>query len=317
MAWRLVSNTIWLALVFLALLALLLVGGIAVQGFGTSQAFRSLGMTFLPLGLLAPLMVLLMRRGGLDLSVGAVGALAAVVAAGALSRGMAPMWAVLLGLVVALAAGLVNVLLVGVAGVHAAPATLGTMMLARAVAGLLAENRAQMLPESFGGFGGGLATAGWVMLVLGALAAEALAQLTPFGRRSMGPEGTGESVLRRMAFSGLPYLAMSFLAGLAGLILMARLTVVTPTAGLGWEIDVLAAAVLGGTLMSRPVGSAIGALLGALIVVSVRHLFLMTNLAETASQAASGLVLLLSLAVCAGFYGLVGLIHGVRRRSLS
>jgi ribose/xylose/arabinose/galactoside ABC-type transport system permease subunit len=229
-------------------------------------AIGAVGMTFV------------IMLGGIDLSIGSAVALSTVVVARVLQTDSSVLLAIAVGLAVPALAGLCNGALV--AGLRIPPfiVTLGTMSLLRGAAkGLAGEQKidadprgldAWMLP-SVAGF---LPIGVWLAVAVAALAAVAL-EFSVFGRHVVAI-GSNEQTAR---LCGVPvaavrvavYTLAGALAGLAGLLEFATLTVGDPTDSIGLELEVIAAVVIGGASLSGGQGSIIGAMIGALLMTVI------------------------------------------------
>lgn len=217
--------------------------------------------------------------GGIDLSIGSAVALTTVVVARALQSGASPLFAAGFGLLVPALAGLCNGGLV--AGLRIPPfiVTLGTMSLLRGVAkGLSGEQKidadprgldAWMTPAAHALFPAGV----WLAMLAAAVAALAL-RYTVFGRHVVAI-GSNEQTAR---LCGVPvarvrlavYALAGALAGLAGILEFATLTVGDPTDSIGLELEVIAAVVIGGASLSGGQGSIVGAMIGALLMTEIK-----------------------------------------------
>ncbi|MGD1031377.1 MAG: ABC transporter permease [Opitutaceae bacterium] len=231
------------------------------------NAVLAVGMTFVIIS------------AGIDLSVGSILAFAGVVLAQALHAGWPLPLAVLAGLAVGAACGLVNGVLITLGRLPPFIATLGMMSVARGAALLVTGGR----PVS--GFGasfrwlanGSVAAvpATVVLMILVYLAAHFVLRRTKFGRYVYAVGGNEEAAL----LSGVPvvfckisiYAACGALAGLAAVILTSRLNSAQPIAGLSYELDAIAATVIGGASLMGGEGSVLGTLVGALIMGVLRN----------------------------------------------
>jgi ribose/xylose/arabinose/galactoside ABC-type transport system permease subunit len=217
--------------------------------------------------------------GGIDLSIGSAVALTTVVVARALQAHFAPLAAVALGISMAALTGFINGALV--AGLRITPfiVTLGTMSLLRGAAkGLSGEQKIDAdargidlwmnAPES-GWFPKGV----WVALIAAGIAAIVL-RSSVFGRHLVAT-GSNEQTAR---LCGVPvtrvrilvYTLAGALAGLAGVLEFATLTVGDPTDSIGLELEVIAAVVIGGASLAGGQGSIVGALIGALLMTEIK-----------------------------------------------
>jgi ribose/xylose/arabinose/galactoside ABC-type transport system permease subunit len=225
-------------------------------------------------------MVMIMASGGIDLSIGAMAGLAAIIVAQSSWGGMPVGAAFFLAMFVALMVGVINGLLVGAARIHAAVVTLGMMALLQGISYALfsaassapltvdAEPFLQTLAES---------PISWILLILQILVIFALLQFTPFGRRPR-PGDERESWLARSFFVGSPYVLSSIAASYAGVLLLARIRAAMMGIGSGLEVDVILASVLGGAVLGGGFGNVITAILGTAAVALLRNVALLTQI---------------------------------------
>ena len=234
-------------------------------------------------GVLAIGMTFVILTRGIDLSVGSLAALTGVVAASfatTTATGFIPgapypaPVAILAGLLVGMAAGAVSGVIVARFRVPAFVATLGMLSAARGLTLLYAGGRPiPALTDSFRWIGTGdvLGIPVPILLFLGVFAAAhfTLTQ-TRFGRHVYAVGGNPHAA----KVSGLPvvpirllvYVISGGLAGLAGMILAARTGSALPQAGIAYELDAIAAVVIGGTSLAGGVGRVSGTLIGALLI---------------------------------------------------
>lgn len=267
-----------------ALAALLVVAAFAAlryEGFLTPENLLNLARQNSMLGFVAVGMTFVILTGGVDLSVGSLVAVAGVVAAEASGRGLG----VALGAAVLSAAllGLVNGLLVSRARIQPFVATLAMMIAARGVAlALTGESsvRVESLSPAFAWLGRG--SLGPIPVPVALFAATvALAWLalrhTAFGRHVYAV-GDNEEAARLMGLNvgavrlGV-YTLSGALAGLAGAVLTSRLGAGQPVAAAGWELDAIAAAVVGGTRLSGGRGGVLGTVAGLLLLGVLFNVF--------------------------------------------
>ena len=222
--------------------------------------------------------------GGIDLSVGAIIALATVVIAAFLRAGVPPVIAALAGIVAGVGCGALNGFLVTRLKVVPFIVTLGTMLVVRGVAKGLAHDQKIDAPKSW--LNDLLARLpqdqdqtwrewmvfppGVWMLFLCAFAVGALLLYTRLGRHIFAV-GSNEEAARLCGVSvGRVRLAVYILgglfAGIAGLMQFSRLTVGDPTGAIGLELNIIAAVVIGGGSLAGGQGSVLGCLIGALIM---------------------------------------------------
>jgi ribose/xylose/arabinose/galactoside ABC-type transport system permease subunit len=218
---------------------------------------------------------LLMIAGYLDLSVGSAAALSGVAMALLAKAGVSMPIAILFAVILGIAMGLVNGLLTASFGIPPFIATLGTMMIFRGTALIIADGKTvrDNLPQSFGFLGRGeflgLPFPFWFMFLAVALML-ILQKRSLLGKYSIAMGGNRLAAelsginVRRMVF--LLYTIVGALVGFTGAIQASRLGVGEPNIGVGFEFDVIVAVILGGTTLTGGEGSVIGMVIGALIV---------------------------------------------------
>jgi ribose/xylose/arabinose/galactoside ABC-type transport system permease subunit len=233
------------------------------------------------LGLVALGMTFVILSGGIDLSVGALLAVAGVVAAMLGSRGA--IVAIAGGIGAATALGVLNGLLITKARIQPFIVTLAMLIAARGAAlAATGEQSINIRADAVGLTWLGRGSVGPVptpiaLLALAYLIGSLVLRFTRFGRyvyaigddadaaRLMGLR-TDRIVIGTYALSGA-------LAGLAGVVLAARLGAGQPVAGTGWELDAIAAVVVGGTLLTGGQGGAGSTLIGVLLLGVIFNLF--------------------------------------------
>ena len=237
--------------------------------------------------------------GGLDLSVGSILALSAVVAGRVLSGGD-PVWmAILAGVGAGALIGLINGFTVVATKVPPFIATMGMMMIARGLAEMLGRGRdMSYFPESFKLLG-----SGWVVpsLIAGLALVVTMFMLgkTKLGFHSFAIGGN-EEVAR---LSGVPilrnkliyYSIGGFLAGLAGVVEAARLNYVEPNYGIGWELQAIAGAVIGGTSLFGGMGGVGRTIIGVLIIRSLYAGLVQIGVDSYWQQVAIGAVIIIAV----------------------
>jgi ribose transport system permease protein len=257
-------------------LAGLLVLGVAMtfvsDRFLTLENLGNIGRQVSINAIIATGMTLVIITGGIDLSVGAVMTLAMTFGAGAMLAGVPVSLAIALALFTGVACGAVNGALIAYARLPAIIVTLATMEIPRGVALLYTGGYPLAnLPASFGPLGRGEIFGVHIpTLIMLAVVLAGHAFLTRFvAGRAFYALGGNEEAAR---LSGLPvnrykllaYTLSGFTAALAGVVLASRLMSGQPNAGIGFELDAIAAVVLGGTSISGGRGSIIGTVIGAL-----------------------------------------------------
>lgn len=278
-------------------------------GAATNRYFLTLGnlsgilqsMTFL--GFLAIGVGLALIAGEIDISVGSVFGLTAVVAALALHNGLGLGSAIVLGLAVGTLCGLVNGLVAQLIKVSAVVVTLATLGVYRALALVIANGSPVTgmphLPGFFDGFGqGGLGSVSYITLLflLLALIAEFGLRRTSFGFRVLAI-GSNPLAARLVGFrverTRIVLLTLSgLLSGISGVCSVAYLRTAGPTAGAGYELTVLAATIIGGVQLTGGRGSVLGILLGLAVIGIIQNLIVLWGISPSWTQGVSGLVLI-------------------------
>lgn len=261
-------------------------------------------------------MTLIILSGGIDLSVGAILALAGAVAAGLLKHGLAlPLLdvlleftlfgAVLAGVLVGLVCGGFNGFVITRFKLPPFVATLGMFSIARGLTMLWTGGfPITGLGAGFGFIGTGILLGVpmpvWITAALVA-AFVLVTRKTPFGRYLHAVGGNERAALltglRVQRVKLLAYTLGGGLAGVAGLMVTARLDSAQPNAGLGYELDSIAAVVIGGTSLSGGRGSVLGTVLGCLIIGVLNNGLFLLNVSPFWQQVVKGLVILAAVAI--------------------
>jgi ribose transport system permease protein len=240
--------------------------------------------------------------GGIDLSVGSLMALAGLAAAWAMKGGVPPPLAVAAGLGVGLAMGGVNGALISYVKIAPFIVTLGMLSLASGlVLGFtkgwpITEIPASFLPIAQGSFLG-LPVPVWIALAI-AVAAHVVLTYTAFGRRTYAIGGNEQATflsgidVRRIKF--VLYMISAATASLAGIILVARFNSAQADTGKGWELDAIAAAVIGGTSLAGGSGSVLGVAIGACIMGVIKNGLVLMRVSSYWQTAIIGIIIVLA-----------------------
>lgn len=286
--------------------------------FLTPQNLLELPRFFAEVGLIALAMTLVILTGGIDLSVGSIVGLSAVVLGVLHQGGIALPLAALAALLVGLGAGLVNGFLVTRVGIPPLITTLATMAVFRGIALGISQGRAfRDYPDYFFFLGQGYVGPFPVQLFLFgalALAFAILLSRTAFGRKVYAI-GHNEVAMRFMGHDVdrvklAVYTLSGTLSGLAALVLVSRFSTAKADLGQGFELDAITAVVLGGTSISGGVGGIWGTVLGLLVVGAVRNGMTLAFINADVQQMIIGGVLVASVAL----YGLMDKLAPMARR---
>jgi ribose transport system permease protein len=256
-------------------------------------------------GVIALGMLLVIITAGIDLSVGAVVALSGIVNALLLKAGYPIVATVPISVAIGAAVGLLNGILVHDCGITPFIATLGTMTIVRGVVMILSG--ARMVADLPAGFAHlsmssvlGIPTMFVIWMALFAVTALML-RYVQLGR-NMFIIGSSQEVarlagirLRRNIYA--VYGLCSLYAAIGGLLLSSRLSMGVPTAGLGYELDAIAAVVIGGASLFGAAGSALGAVLGAIIMQTIHNGGTLLGVDPFALQIIIGALILVSVGI--------------------
>lgn len=251
-------------------------------------------------GIMAVGMTFIILTGGIDLSIGSILAISGAVCAGMLKEGASFPLVVLATLAVGTGCGLINGLFITVGKITPFVATLGMMSMARGFTLIYTKGYpiSGFSPE-FRFIGGGYVM-GWpvpiiIFLVVVIVAYVVLTQ-TRLGRYTYAIGGNEETVKLSGINSGfyktLVYVIAGASAALSSLILTSRLNSAEPIAGLGYELDVIAAVVIGGTSLNGGRGSLWGTFIGALMIGVINNGMNLLDISSYFQLVVKGLIII-------------------------
>jgi ribose transport system permease protein len=286
-------------------LVILIIVGIATAGdrFASTSNMLTILRLASVIGVVSIGMTFVITGGGIDLSVGAIVALASVWATTLATQTMATdtHWSlmVLVALAVGAGCGLVNGVLIAYGRIAPFIATLAMLAAARGLAEIIAQRRTQIVTvRPFVDFFGGDVVGVPVLVIIFALVSVAgwvLLNRTIFGRRTLAVGGNIEAArlagINVRRHTALLYVLLGVACGIAAVMIVARTTTGSSTHGQLYELDAIAAVVIGGTLLSGGRGTIVGTVLGVLIFTTLTNVFTLNNL-DTSNQAvAKGLII--------------------------
>ncbi len=302
--------------VLLATVVLIVFIGIVHPDFLQWGQLKEIFQNAAYVGIIAAGMAFLLSMREIDLSVGSMFGLTLVIAALLQQHGMNPWLAGLIGVLLGCAMGLFNAILVQFIAIPAIVATLATLSMYRGLSQALSNGeQVTGLPagNSFftflGGEFAGLPVSVWVMIIV-AIVLTAVLRFTPYGFRVRAIGSNPEAA----TFSGISIprvrvqtlVLVGGLAGLSGMLGLAFFISGDPNIGTGFELQAIAAAVIGGTPLRGGSATVVGAVLGAVLLSAVNSGLAYFNVPVNWSNFATGAVILAAVA-------LDSLIRGRRR----
>ena len=286
--------------ILVPLVGLVLLFGLLNNAFLSGGSIVAMLRAVAFIGLIAVAQTWLMVAGEIDLSVGSVAGLSAIVAAWTLKVAGWPVEAgIAAGLATGALAGLINGLVAVRLGVPAFIATLGMLYAARGANYLICQgNPIYPIPATLRAVGSaepfGVSWA-FVALVVAVIAGEFCLRKTVWGRCVYATGGNREVArLAGIATDRVKisvYVLTGLLAAGAGILLMAQLNVGQPEIGTGWELDVIASVVIGGVSLFGGVGTVIGTFLGLLTMQAVRSGLVMSGVNTHWQTVAVGVIM--------------------------
>ena len=293
--------------ILVALVVLVAVTAVSNPRFVSAQSVRDIVLSTTILAVLAVGQTVVIVTRSIDLSVGSVLGLSAYAAGSLLQAvpGTPVVAAIALGMAVGAVCGLLNAVLVRFGGVPALVVTLGTLYIYRGVAFFWAGGQqinADELPAPFLSFGTASAAgvpvlaviALVVMVVVGVVLGRFRAgrDLYAIGSNPDAAVLAGIPVGRRLLAA---FMVSGTLAGLAGVLFAARFGTVDAAAGTGYELDVVAAAVVGGVVVAGGSGTVWGATLGALLLTVIGSSLPVLGIDQFWQQAIVGALILVAI----------------------
>lgn len=300
------GSTSWLRNAGLVVaLLLLVVVGIITSGerFANVDNLLTILRLASALGVLAIGMTFVITTGGIDLSVGAVMGLATVWCTTVATQHMAEttIWLIIpfTAMMVGLGCGLINGILIAYGRIVAFIATLAMMVAARGMAEIISNRQTQIVDvaafkTAMRGSFLGVPNLVWIFLVV-AIAGWFLLTRTTFGRRTVAVGGNPEAarlaginVKRHLVYV---YALCGLTAGIAAFMMVGRTNSGSSTTGYLYELDAIAAVVVGGTLLAGGRGTIVGTTLGVLLFTTLTNVFVQNNMSTSAQAVAKGIII--------------------------
>jgi ribose/xylose/arabinose/galactoside ABC-type transport system permease subunit len=271
--------------------------------FLTTQNLLNVGVQAAVTAILAFGVTFVIVSAGIDLSVGSVAALSATVLAWTATNEGVPVWiAVLLSIATGIACGLVSGALISFGKLPPFIATLAMLSIGRGLSLVISQGSPIAFPDSISHLGDTLG--GWlpvpvlVMIAMGVVTAVILGR-TYVGRTMYAIGGNEEAArlsgIRVKRQKLIIYGLSGLFAAVAGIVLASRLASAQPQAADGYELDAIAAVVIGGASLSGGVGKASGTFIGALILAVLRNGLNLLSVSSFWQQVVIGVVIALAV----------------------
>ena len=268
---------------------------LTIVRFASIIGVLSIGMTFVIIG------------GGIDLSVGSVMGLASVISTLTVIQSLAEQTSWIVMVVVAIGvgtlAGIINGIVISYGNVVAFMATLSMLVAARGLAEIFSNRstqivRSQDFIEAFRADFLSVPVLIWIFIVVAALG-WVLLNRTTFGRRTVAIGGNREAArlagIKVKRHTVYLYALSGLTAGIAGVMMLGRTTAGTSTHGTLYELDVIAAVVVGGTLLIGGRGTIVGTVFGVLIFATLTNVFTQNNLNTSVQDVTKGVIIVLAV----------------------
>ncbi|MBO8161450.1 MAG: ABC transporter permease [Thermosipho sp. (in: Bacteria)] len=292
-------------ILFLVVVALWIFLAVSSEYFLTYSNIKNIMRQMAIQGVLAVGMVVIIITAGIDLSVGSVVALVNIMLSKMLANHFSIPLAILIVLIVSTSVGLINGIVIYDFGVPAFIATLAMMTIARGITLLISGGSNVFgLPRSVANFASsdflGIPSLFW-FLIITVVVTEIILRKTRFGKYiyalGSNPEAARLSgVNLRLVTYGV-YALGGFLWGIGGVLETTRLWMGVPTTGTGYELDAIAAAVLGGASLFGAEGSALGAFFGALVMITIYNGAVLLNINPFWQRIIVGVILVVIVAI--------------------
>jgi len=256
------------------------------------------------LGIIASGQAMLMISGGIDLSVGALVSLAGVIVGKTMVSGYGEGTAILVGIGVGVVVGLVNGTIIAKTKVQPFIATLGVMSILQGLA-LVVTNGRQIpnlggkIFEPIGGGMIGFVPVPVIILLVVVLLSHFVLSRTKYGRSLYAMGGNEETAylsgINVTLLKVVAYTVTGMLTGLAAVVLTSRIGAALPVMGTGYELQSIAAVVIGGVSLSGGRGGMLGAFLGVLLLGVISNALNLLNVSSHFQNIAVGLVILVAV----------------------
>ena len=291
----------------LGLLAMVLIlASTTTEGFLTSLNFSYIFSNTSEITIMAFAMTFLIITGEIDLSIASILALGSSMLGWSYQKG-APIWlAIIICLVVGTVCGFINGFLVTKVGLGSLAVTIGTLALYRGIAnGILGENTVNEFPEAYTSFGFDTFGTSFMpktmpLIIFFGLLFGFLLHRTPFGRRTLAigqsPEAARFAGINVVRHKIIVFTFTGFMSGVAGVIYTFRFSTAQADNGVGLELLVISAILLGGVSIFGGIGTMWGVVAGVLLAGSVESWLTLQEINAQWRTIVTGILLLISVA---------------------
>src|SRR3954470_530474 len=287
------------------LVVLCVIGVVTADTFLTTSNLLTILTSASIIGVITVGVTFVIIGGGIDLSVGKLMALASVWATTVATQSYGPVVMVLCALLVGMGGGLVNGLLIAYGRIVPFIVTLAMLISAQGLAEQISGRRSQIVTDpTIAAIANtrllGIPLLIYIFAVVVAVGWVVLNRTT-FGRRTFAIGGNPEAArlagidVRR--HTALLYVLSGLCCGIAAVMIMARTTTGSSTHGDLYELDAIAAVIIGGTLLTGGRGTLIGSILGVLVFTTITNLFVLNNLATEVQNIAKGVIIVVAVLV--------------------
>jgi rhamnose transport system permease protein len=296
----------WDTAILVLLLAVLILASLTTEGFLTALNFSYIFSNTSEITIIAFAMLFMIIMGEIDLSVASILALGSAMLGWSYAKG-APIWlSIIICILVGTLCGLVNGFLVTKLGLGSLAVTIGTLALYRGIAnGILGENTVNEFPEfwtSFGfdTFGTSFMPKTLPLIIFFGIMFGILLHRTPFGRRTLAigqsPEAARFAGVNIIRHKMIVFTFTGFMSGIAGVVYTFRFSTAQADNGVGIELLVISAILLGGVSIFGGIGTMWGVVAGVLLAGSVESWLTLREINAQWRTIVTGLLLLLSVA---------------------
>jgi rhamnose transport system permease protein len=296
----------WDTAILVFLFAVILMASITTEGFLTALNISYIFSNTSEITIIAFAMLFMIILGEIDLSVASILALSSSMLGWSYAKG-APIWAsILICLAVGTFCGFVNGFLVTKLGLGSLAVTIGTLALYRGIAnGILGENTVNEFPEfwtSFGfdTFGTTFMPKTLPMIIIFGIIFGLLLHRTPFGRRTLAigqsPEAAKFAGINVVRHKMIVFTFTGFMSGVAGMVYTFRFSTAQADNGVGLELLVISAILLGGVSIFGGIGTIWGVVAGVLLAGSVESWLTLREINAQWRTIVTGILLLISVA---------------------